>query len=105
MSANREPIYLQRRTYRLRRIVDACRVLPFLGAILWLIPLLWPQGEAAAPGTSRAITYMFAVWLGLIGIGALLAWRAPDEIADVTDPAAPVAPPDLDPDDAAEDAA
>lgn len=81
MNAGRPPIYLARRSYRARRVIDACRLLPFLGGVLLLIPLLWTQGDSGGVSTSRAIIYLFSVWLLLIGFGALLAARLPHEDA------------------------
>lgn len=71
MSEGREPLFLARRTYRRRRIMDAARVLPWLGLALFLLPVLWSAG--AAPGTARVGVYLFAVWAGLIVAAALLA--------------------------------
>lgn len=63
------PLFLERRSYRQRRLMDAARLLPLLGVLLWLIPLLWPQrdpaGEVAAVSTSSAILYIFGVWVVL----------------------------------------
>jgi hypothetical protein len=70
-SAN--PVFLEPQTYRRRRLMDAARLLPAVGALLWMIPLLWPTGssEVANPvSMSTAILYIFAVWLGLILIAA-----------------------------------
>lgn len=78
MSGRRaEPLYLQRRSYRMRRVIDACRLLPFLGAALWLVPMLWPQDGAEAFATSRAVLYMFGVWALLILLGAFIASLLP----------------------------
>lgn len=61
------PLFLERRSYRQRRLMDAARLLPLLGVLLWLIPLLWPQrdpaDEVAAVSTSSAILYIFGVWV------------------------------------------
>ncbi|MDG1130296.1 hypothetical protein ABWH93_19445 [Seohaeicola saemankumensis] len=65
------PLFLERRSYRQRRLMDAARLLPLLGALLWMVPLLWPRtqtvqsADAAAVSTSSAILYMFAVWIFL----------------------------------------
>lgn len=67
------PVFLERRSYRRRRLMDASKLLPVLGAALLLVPLLWlVGGEAAAPvPTSQVVIYIFAVWALLIGINAL----------------------------------
>ena len=67
-------MFLERQSYRRRRVNDAARVLPFIGTLLWMIPLLWPENGAAVRSSS-AIIYLFGVW-GLLVLGAgLLSWR------------------------------
>ena len=72
-------IFLERHSYRMRRTMDAVRLLPLLGLGLCLVPLMWPgaadpeTGVAPVP-TSTALRYLFAVWLGLVAASALL-WR------------------------------
>ena len=63
------PLFLERGTYRLRRVMDAVRLLPLLGLVLWMIPLLWPSAGDPSGATvpmSRALLYIFAVWAVLI---------------------------------------
>lgn len=71
MSAPRDPPFLERRSYRRRRLSDAARLLPILGVILFMLPLLW----AAGPGgtTARSGLYLFGSWFVLIAIAAGLA--------------------------------
>ncbi|WP_370303264.1 hypothetical protein [Pseudooceanicola sp.] len=67
------PLFLERQSYRRRRLMDAAKLLPILGAALFLIPLFWPtEGEAAVP-MSRAMVFIFLVWAGLIGAAALFS--------------------------------
>ena len=69
------PLFLERRSYRQRRMMDALRLLPLVGLGLWMVPLLWPaaEAEAATPvKMSQAITFVFCVWVGLIVCTALL---------------------------------
>lgn len=73
------PIFLERRSYRFRRLMDAVRLLPMLGLALWMVPLMWPLQEMSgsdAPGmsTGTALRYLFWVWVGLILLTWLL-WR------------------------------
>jgi hypothetical protein len=74
------PVFLERRSYRRRRMMDALRLLPVLGLLLWLLPLFWPS-SAYAPGApepvamSTAVIYVFAVWIGLIA-AAYSLWIA-----------------------------
>ncbi|NDV00921.1 hypothetical protein [Pseudoroseicyclus tamaricis] len=64
------PVFLARVSYRRRRLADAARMVPVLGSILFVLPLLWPEGEA---GTAAGLIYIFAVWALLIAIARLLA--------------------------------
>lgn len=66
MAKSRPSLFLERKGYRQRRVRDLARLMPFLGALLWGVPILWaPPGEYGIV-TSRAILYIFAVWLLLI---------------------------------------
>jgi hypothetical protein len=72
-------IFLEQRSYRMRRMMDAVRLLPLLGLALWMVPLMWPvsgnTGDAAASmPTSAALSYIFAVWFSLV-VAAGLLWR------------------------------
>lgn len=69
----KNPIFLARAGYRLRRAMDAARFLPIVGAFLFALPLLWSGGA-----TRNGIVYIFVVWLGLI-IGAALLSRPLNE--------------------------
>lgn len=82
MSPKKIPVFVQRRTYRRRRIADGARLLPVLGGILFLIPLLWDGGATPAVGTETVpdgsrtawvMTYVFAVWFGLAVLSGVLA--------------------------------
>lgn len=65
-------MFLERRTYRRRRLMDAARLMPIVGAVLFAVPLLWPEGgEAGATTMSEAITYIFGLWAVLIGASVL----------------------------------
>mmetsp|Transcript_23274 Transcript_23274/g.40202 ORF Transcript_23274/g.40202 Transcript_23274/m.40202 type:complete len:103 (+) Transcript_23274:1842-2150(+) len=65
------PVFLERRSYRQRRMMDALRLLPVLGVLLWLFPLFWPASQDEAGGAepmtmSAAVIYVFVVWMVLI---------------------------------------
>lgn len=64
------PVFLERSNYRYRRMTDAVRFLPVMGAILWAIPLLWTRGETA---NSAALLYVFGIWVVLVALAVLLA--------------------------------
>lgn len=82
------PVFFERRTYRRRRLMDAARLLPVMGALLFAVPLLWPRaGEAGALATSDAIRYIFIVWalliLGNLWFGRLTrGWSAAGQSAE-----------------------
>ncbi|WP_425102211.1 hypothetical protein [Tropicibacter sp. S64] len=65
------PLFVERHTYRRRRIVDAARALPVLGLLLWWVPMLWSLPEEPHSASS-AIIYIFSVWFALVLGAALL---------------------------------
>ena len=71
MRSQRQPLFLARQSYRRRRLADASRLLPVVGGVLLVLPLLW-RGGAGAVSTSVVGLYLFAVWFGLIAAAALL---------------------------------
>ena len=72
---SKPPVFLERQSYRRRRVIDAARVLPFIGLLLWLIPLLWREEGTAAVRSSSAIVYLFGVWALLVLGAGVLSWR------------------------------
>ncbi|MCE5974822.1 hypothetical protein LZA78_15140 [Sinirhodobacter sp. WL0062] len=68
-----QPLFLARRSYRRRRMMDAVRMLPVLGMVLFLLPSLWLPGETPRPDTGRGGLYLFAVWAGLVVLAFGLA--------------------------------
>ncbi|MCP3971616.1 MAG: hypothetical protein GY717_15125 [Rhodobacteraceae bacterium] len=78
MSPPNGSVFVERRTYRRRRMMDAARLLPILGALLFLVPIFW-TGNAEAPATTaRGVIYVFAIWAGLIVVSARLSrWLTP----------------------------
>jgi peptidoglycan/LPS O-acetylase OafA/YrhL len=71
MTNRRSPLFLERETYRRRRIMDGARVLPVLGFVLILLPVLWTQGGQM--GTAGEAVYLFVLWFLLILAAALLS--------------------------------
>ena len=67
----RMPLFVERQTYRRRRIVDAARALPLLGVLLWSVPLLWALPDEPMRA-STALIYVFGIWMGLIASAAAL---------------------------------
>lgn len=74
------PVFLERRNYRYRRMMDAIRLLPVLGLLLWMVPLFWPMAQPGVDGApeavpmSVALKYLFGVWVCLV-LAAWLLWR------------------------------
>ena len=70
-------VFLERRGYRQRRMMDAIRLLPLVGLLLWLLPTLWAANgsDGVEPvRMSQAIVYVFGVWVCLILCAGTL-WR------------------------------
>lgn len=95
------PVFLERQSYRRRRLLDAVRLLPVVGGLLLAVPMLWPSGGGpfgAAVPSSQAMLYLFGVWAGLIVLAALLgallqAWVGDDDPAEGGDARFPGEPP------------
>jgi uncharacterized membrane protein len=66
-----KPLYLERASYRRRRLMDGARVLPVVGLVMVLLPALWPSGDL--PATQSEAIYLFCVWAVLILVARLLA--------------------------------
>ncbi|MGY9048509.1 hypothetical protein P775_08175 [Puniceibacterium antarcticum] len=71
----RSPLFLQRQSYRRRRLIDAARFLPVLGLLLWAVPLLWPTGEQEPVHSSGALIYIFGIWALLVLAAFVLSLR------------------------------
>lgn len=80
MSRPSGPVFLARRAYFRRRLMDGARLLPVLGAGLFLLPLLWkaPQ-EAEATRTVVVMLYVFLCWIGLAGLAWIVSRRLADQ--------------------------
>ncbi len=72
-----KPVFLERKGYRNRRLMDAVRLLPILGLGLWMVPLMWrlPGTDDGQETTSigDALIYIFGIW-ALLVLGAFLLW-------------------------------
>lgn len=67
----RTPLFVERESYRRRRVMDAARILPVAGLVLVLLPVLWTQSGKL--GTAGESIYLFALWLVLIVAAAVLS--------------------------------
>ncbi|QFU08088.1 hypothetical protein PARPLA_02609 [Rhodobacteraceae bacterium THAF1] len=63
--------FLERAVYRARRVQDAGRLLPVLGAVLFLLPILWAAGQTGS--TVRSGIYLFTAWAALVACSAVLS--------------------------------
>ena len=73
MSPERGPVFLARRAYFQRRMMDAARLLPVLGAGMFVLPLLWKSGEGTR--TVVVMFYIILCWSALIGLGWIVSRR------------------------------
>ncbi len=89
MSRPPAPVFLERRSYRRRRLNDAIRVLPIVGALLFFEPLFWTGSDGAPARTTSGVIYIFGIW-ALLVIAAFLASRAMARLGD--DPEDPAGP-------------
>ncbi len=74
----RTSLFLERKSYRMRRIMDAIRFMPFVCAALWMVvPLMWSGGQGAHAATplSAALWYIFGIWALAVMVSFALWWR------------------------------
>jgi len=60
------PPFLERQGYRKKRAMDAAHLLPLLGLVLFLLPILRDPANTPEAETDYAMIYLFSVWAGLI---------------------------------------
>ena len=85
MSQLPKPVFLEYSSYRLRRRIDAVKLLPFLGLGLFLLPALTAQiGDGTS--TSQRLILFFASWVVLIVLARVIARGLPgsSQIDDVS---------------------
>jgi len=64
------PLFLARASYRQRRLRDAARLLPVVGAFLLILPTLW-MDDGSIHMTAGDLIYFFLVWLFLVLVAAV----------------------------------
>lgn len=87
MSRKRPSLFVERETYRRRRMLDGARLLPILGVALLLLPVLWRSPEGQGLPTTYLMGYIFGIWLLLtLGAAALSGYLAttPDDDEDAS---------------------
>lgn len=67
--AQRQPLFLERASYRRRRLGDAARILPVLALALLLLPVWWMPELVSLTGGA---IWLFGLWAGVIALTALL---------------------------------
>jgi len=75
--SSEQSVFLERRSYRRRRLRDGIKALPVLAIWLFMLPLLWPnaaQLSQTPTPMSSALIYIFAVWAGVILVKAIMLW-------------------------------
>ena len=66
-------VFLQKAGYRQRRLQDAAKLVPVLGAVLWMMPLAWQSNAPGEAKNASALLYIFGVWVLLIVLTAVLS--------------------------------
>lgn len=72
--------FLERSLYRRRRLIDAIKLLPVLGACVFLLPALISGEEAGS--TALRLVYFFFMWIVLIMLCAVLVRALPADPAE-----------------------
>jgi peptidoglycan/LPS O-acetylase OafA/YrhL len=72
MPRSNRPLFLARAPYKRRRLRDAARLLPVLGVLLMVLPLMWTP-DSRVTLRSWDVAYFFLVWIGLIALAAAFA--------------------------------
>lgn len=63
------PLFLERSSYRRRRLGDASRILPVLALVLVLVPVWWVPEAVSLTGGAL---WFFGLWVVLVSLTALL---------------------------------
>jgi len=71
MTPPRGAVFLERGTYRRRRVMDGARILPVAGFVLILLPVLWSYENGS--NVAAEAVYLFVLWCVLIILAAILA--------------------------------
>lgn len=71
-------LFLERASYRQRRVRDAAVLLPIVGIVLMLLPLLWSGPDDGVSKSSVTVIYIFFGWVMLIFMTSAIAWLLRD---------------------------
>ncbi len=86
MQPPRTSVFLARDSYRRRRLADALRLLPVVGLLLFLTPLI---GTGHGRTTAAGGLFIFAVWFGLIVAAFVLVRLQARSAVSTADPPGP----------------
>jgi len=64
--ASKRVEFLDKGSYRQRRIRDAARMLPVFAAVMMALPLMWSREQADESLTSTGMIYVFGLWVVLL---------------------------------------
>lgn len=73
MSRRLQPLFLERESYRRRRLADAARLLPVAGLIAVILPVLWLRPDGEGLNIAAEAVYLFALWGVLIALSTALS--------------------------------
>ncbi len=66
--------------------MDAARLLPFAGALLFLLPILRAPASTPEHETAGGMVFLFVVWTVLIGLAAWLSRSLKNSAEEDTSP-------------------
>jgi hypothetical protein len=76
----KSPVFLERQSYRRRRLQDMSRLTPVLGLFLFMVPLLGAQKFGS--DLAALLVYFFLAWAVLIVLAMLIARALERQMAD-----------------------
>lgn len=68
-------MFLARQSYRRRRVIDASRLAPIVGGLLFLLPMLWGAADDSGASLARRTLVLFVIWGALVILAAVVASR------------------------------
>jgi hypothetical protein len=79
MTGSTQSRFLDRESYRKKRLIDASKLLPLLGALGFILPFVYLfTEEDAQRSPGQTAIYLFVAWLVLILCAGYLAPRMRD---------------------------
>lgn len=84
--------FLARDGYRMRRLMDAARILPVIGLVLLLLPLMRQDSGTDSPPTASEAVYLFVVWIGLVVTAFVMSLGLRRTLGPLRPPVGPLPP-------------